>query len=174
MIGDDKLLHHVIASPVSNIRITGNHEYITEISFAGKSALSKKKKADLPEPLRECTGFFEEYFNSRDIPGPAYMQRYLYLDDFSEAGRLILITLMSVSAGSVISYGDLARKAGIAGAARFAGNMMARNPFAILVPCHRVITSAGDVGNYSGGVHIKEWLLAHEGIVIVRGKIKTS
>lgn len=40
---------------------------------------------------------------------------------------------------------------------------MRSNPVPILIPCHRVVCSSGALGNYSGGVAVKEWLLAHEG-----------
>ncbi len=174
MMDAERITKHSIASPVGIITITGSEDYLTGISFHGKTAVPETITSILPEPLRACISFLEEYFSGSRIPDPSRMKRYLYLDDFTESGKGILLALMSVHAGSVISYGELARKSGLPGAARFAGSMMARNPFAILVPCHRVITSSGAVGNYSGGVHIKEWLLRHEGVIIDNGRIRTD
>ena len=67
--------------------------------------------------------------------------------------------------GEVISYSDLALSAGCENSSRAVGSVMAGNPWALLVPCHRVIRSDGALGNYSGcnGPETKAWLLKHEG-----------
>ncbi|CAF1175439.1 unnamed protein product [Rotaria magnacalcarata] len=72
--------------------------------------------------------------------------------------------LDNVHFGQTITYGQLAELAGNKKAARAAGTAMLRNPFQIIVPCHRVIRSNGDIGNYSGGTRnlVKLWLLKHE------------
>lgn len=72
--------------------------------------------------------------------------------------------LLKIRAGSTISYGDLAKRAGIPRGARFVGNAMAKNAFPIIIPCHRVVLADGSMGNYSGGVHIKQFLLEKEGV----------
>ena len=59
--------------------------------------------------------------------------------------------LRDVPYGSVISYRDLARLAGSAGAARAVGRVMSTNPFPLIVPCHRVVNADGRLGQYSGG-----------------------
>ena len=46
-----------------------------------------------------------------------------------------------------------------------------RNPLAILIPCHRVVGSDGSLTGYAGGVERKEWLLRHETVKIVNGKV---
>jgi methylated-DNA-[protein]-cysteine S-methyltransferase len=63
--------------------------------------------------------------------------------------------------GRTATYGDLARRAGSPGAARAAGQAMARNPLALVVPCHRVVASVG-LGGYGGGLDLKRRLLAME------------
>ena len=64
----------------------------------------------------------------------------------------------------VISYADLAAKAGRPLAVRAAGTAMATNLIAPIVPCHRVIKTGGAVGNYGFGIDLKLKLLAHEGV----------
>ncbi len=64
--------------------------------------------------------------------------------------------------GETLSYGELATEAGNPRAARAAGTAMATNPISIVVPCHRVVRSGGDIGNYGGGVDAKKYLLAFE------------
>ena len=72
--------------------------------------------------------------------------------------------LYEISFGQTITYGELAALAGNKSAARAVGSAMRRNPFQILIPCHRVIRSTGEQGKYGGGERnrVKSWLLAYE------------
>ena len=72
--------------------------------------------------------------------------------------------LRKVKAGSVITYSDLAGKAGRPLAVRAAGTAMETNLIAPIVPCHRVVKTGGAIGNYGFGIELKEKLLAHEGV----------
>jgi methylated-DNA-[protein]-cysteine S-methyltransferase len=90
--------------------------------------------------------------------------------DLSQLGdfdRKVLHATARIPAGRVKSYRDVAREAGNARASRAAGNALHRNPVAIIVPCHRVLRSDGSLGGYGGGLPIKEWLLKHEGALLV-------
>ncbi len=64
--------------------------------------------------------------------------------------------------GATDTYGEIARRLGEADAARAVGVANARNPIAIIVPCHRVIGSDGDLTGYAGGLDRKKWLLDME------------
>ena len=68
-----------------------------------------------------------------------------------------------VARGQVVTYGDLARRAGNPRAYRAAATACARNPIPILVPCHRVLPGGGGLGAYGGGPERKRALLALEG-----------
>ncbi|XP_040419024.1 methylated-DNA--protein-cysteine methyltransferase isoform X5 [Cygnus olor] len=77
--------------------------------------------------------------------------------------RQVLWTLLrDVKFGEAISYQKLADLAGNSRAARAVGGAMRSNPIPIIIPCHRVIRSSGQTGNYGGGNLMKEWLLSHE------------
>ena len=97
-------------------------------------------------------------------------------DSFSTNEIKIYSALMRVPPGKVISYGHLARIAGIPRGARYAGNLMAKNRFPILIPCHRVIKSDLMPGNFSAGngIGLKTLLLETEGVVLKNGKIDAS
>lgn len=58
---------------------------------------------------------------------------------------------MEIPAGTTMTYGELAARAGRPKAARAAGSAMARNPFPLLVPCHRVVPKSGGLGQYGAG-----------------------
>ena len=71
--------------------------------------------------------------------------------------------MKKVRAGSVISYSDLADRAGSPNAVRAAGSACAKNAIVLVVPCHRIVKTGGALGNYAYGLGKKEWLLRHEG-----------
>ena len=73
-------------------------------------------------------------------------------------------TLLAVPYGSVVSYGELAKRAGYPGAARAVGGVMSSNPFPLIVPCHRVVNADGRIGRYSAahGTRTKNWLIEFE------------
>lgn len=79
--------------------------------------------------------------------------------------REVYRALLDVPPGCTVSYGELARMAGRPGAARAVGSAMARNPIAIVVPCHRVVRSDGSLGRYGFGDAWKPYLLRFEGAV---------
>ena len=66
------------------------------------------------------------------------------------AARKSLKELLNVPAGEVVSYGELAKRVGIPYGARFVGNVMMKNRFGPIVPCHRVILSSGRLGKFAG------------------------
>ncbi len=74
-------------------------------------------------------------------------------------------SMRKVIAGKVISYADLAEKAGSPAAVRAAGSACANNAIMLVVPCHRIVKTGGALGNYAYGVDKKEWLLGHEGFL---------
>jgi methylated-DNA-[protein]-cysteine S-methyltransferase len=76
--------------------------------------------------------------------------------------RAVWDALREIPAGEVRSYGALAARLGRAGAARAVGGACARNPVAVLVPCHRAVASTGALTGFAFGLDRKRWLLAHE------------
>lgn len=71
--------------------------------------------------------------------------------------------LLSIPAGKTQSYGQLAQQLGKPSAARAVGAAVGRNPMSIIVPCHRVLGSGGQLTGYAGGVWRKQALLKLEG-----------
>jgi methylated-DNA-[protein]-cysteine S-methyltransferase len=68
-----------------------------------------------------------------------------------------------VGYGHLVSYRDLAWRVGNPNASRAVGTAMATNPLPIVVPCHRVLRTGGNLGGYGGGLDVKRWLLSLEG-----------
>ena len=89
----------------------------------------------------------------------------LDLENLTAFQRRVLLACRRIPYGQTLTYAQLARRAGAAaGAARAVGQVMARNPVPLLVPCHRVVGSAGALGGFSAprGVQMKRQLLQLE------------
>ena len=84
----------------------------------------------------------------------------LAVDHLSAFKRKVLAATFRIPTGYVTSYGSLARVIG--GSPRAVGHVMATNPFAPIVPCHRVVASDLTLGGYGGGVDVKFDFLARE------------
>jgi O-6-methylguanine DNA methyltransferase len=111
---------------------------------------------DLPERLRR-------YARGEPIAFPDAL-------DFSAATpfqRAVWLATREIPLGRTRSYGWLATRAGRPRAARAVGQAMAANPWPIIVPCHRVVSSNGHLGGYGGGLDMKERLLRLEGALNV-------
>lgn len=79
--------------------------------------------------------------------------------------------LIEVPKGKVTTYGELAKAVGLPNGQRIIGRIMNKNPYPVIVPCHRVVMSTGKVGGYAWGEKIKSNMLAKEGVQIKNGKI---
>ncbi len=83
--------------------------------------------------------------------------------------RRVLELLCQVPFGELVSYGELARRAGRPQAARAVGAAMRQNPIPILVPCHRVVAADGSLGGFAVGLDAKRHLHAIEGVPPLAG-----
>lgn len=92
----------------------------------------------------------------------------------SDFQRTVYAVLLSITPGTTVSYGSLARAAGFPGAARAVGRAMSFNPAPVVIPCHRVVRSDGCLGGYSSGILWKERLLAHEKMFVVGGDVREA
>ena len=79
--------------------------------------------------------------------------------------------LLEVPKGKVTTYRELAKAIGLKNGQRVIGRIMNKNPYPVIVPCHRVIKSDGKIGGYAWGEKVKAKMLSNEGIRIKNGKI---
>lgn len=86
------------------------------------------------------------------------------LEQCFESQRKVLLAEYQIPRGWVSTYNRIANKIGIMNGARVVGNALAKNPFPIVIPCHRVVKSNGELGEYQGGKEMKRALLKLEGL----------
>jgi len=104
-------------------------------------------RSDSKEDLRILNAVYDI---AEGIEVPSLDKINLDLSEMTEKQRRVVKATLSIPRGETATYGEVARKAGLPGAARFVGNVMATNRLYPLVPCHRVISSSG-IGGYGLG-----------------------
>ena len=89
--------------------------------------------------------------------------------------RRVLLAEYEIPRGWVSTYGRISKNLGIVNGARAVGRALSRNPFPIIIPCHRAIRSNGELGGFQGGLGMKRTLLEYEGVSISdEGKVLTT
>lgn len=157
-----------LPSPVGELVLTAMDAAITGVYFpTERHGPSPNERAPCLEDdgrsaasavlARACQQLTEYFAHARrafelplDPPGTAFQHRVWEI-------------LRTIPYGATASYGELARRLGDPRATRAVGAANGRNPIPIIVPCHRVIGSNGELTGFGGGLDRKRWLLEHEG-----------
>ena len=87
---------------------------------------------------------------------------WLDMGDLTRLQQAVLVATANIPYGKLQSYREIAEAIGRPRACRFVGTALARNPFPILIPCHRVIRSDGSFGRFGGGEDLKRKLIELE------------
>lgn len=124
---------------------------LTELRFGAER--SGRNEAGNPAVARQLAEYFAGTRTTFELP---------LAPRGSEFQMRVWAELMRVPFNGTISYAELARRIGSAGAARAVGRANATNPIAIIVPCHRVVGSDGSLTGYAYGVDVKRRLLDFE------------
>jgi methylated-DNA-[protein]-cysteine S-methyltransferase len=102
----------------------------------------------------------------------ALPRRILDMKPGTEFQKKVLRETMNIPRGRVSTYGRLAERSRAEGGARAVGNVMATNPYPLLIPCHRVIRSDRTLGGFGGGLKMKKTLLSLEGVAFdTKGRV---
>lgn len=142
-------------SKVGIIEAKGMDGLIEEINFIDD--INETNPGNLPDYLHECIAQLDEYFNHK-------RKEFTVKIKFNgtEFQKRVWNQLLNIPFGKTISYLDLAEKLGNPKVIRAAASANGKNKLAILVPCHRVIGSNGELVGYAGGLWRKKILLNHE------------
>lgn len=157
------LVQWSVKSKVGNLYLVASDQGLTGLYWKKQSApLLKKLEGATPaiRTLKKTVAQLEEYFAGDRLDFD------LAVDWDSLKGtefqKQVWAQLRRIPYGKTLSYRDIAKKVKRHRAVRAVGSANGRNPLSIIVPCHRVITSAGTLGGYAGGIPAKTWLLEHE------------
>lgn len=115
----------------------------------------------LPAPVRSAIAAIRAYAEGEEV---AFGDLPLDLSGIDAFRRAVYAAARRLGHGEVVTYGELAERAGFPGMARETGTALGRNPVPLIVPCHRIIAAGGKLGGFSaaGGTGTKKRLLAHE------------
>jgi methylated-DNA-[protein]-cysteine S-methyltransferase len=118
---------------------------------------------DLKQRLQSYAAGSDERFD--DVP--------LDLSHLSAFQSRVVKACRAIRRGRVRTYGELAASVGAPGAARAVGTVMAKNRYPIIIPCHRVVGSAGSLGGFSadGGIGVKRRMLEMEGVTLKKAAV---
>jgi methylated-DNA-[protein]-cysteine S-methyltransferase len=153
-------IHHYYSQAVGWLELRVGDKRLRSISFISKPSVQRSSESD---PLTaRLIKEFDDYFagNSRSFSIPLDPQ------EGTAFQRRVWDQLQEIPYGQIRSYADVARAVGNPRGARAVGLANKRNCIPILIPCHRVIRSNGDLGGYDSGLHIKRALLALEGVKV--------
>ncbi len=157
-----------IASPLGELLLTG-HQTADGVALASLS-MTGQRNAPRPQPgWREAPDAFADVTRQLQAYFAGQLTSFsLRLDPHGTAfQQRIWQALDSVRYGTTITYGELAAQLGVPpGRVVALGAAIGANPLLIIRPCHRVIGADRTMRGYAGGVQRKQWLLAHEGVLL--------
>jgi methylated-DNA-[protein]-cysteine S-methyltransferase len=155
-------------SPIGELVVAATERGLVRVGLPGYSLESvlnhlaegvSPRVLSYPSRLDEARRELDEYFAGQ-------RERFDLTVDWRLAHpgfyRRVLRATAKVPFGEVITYSQAARRAGSPRAFRAAGSALGSNPVPIVVPCHRVVRTGGELGNYGGGPEMKRFLLELE------------
>ncbi|UJH68949.1 methylated-DNA--[protein]-cysteine S-methyltransferase [Allomuricauda sp. SCSIO 65647] len=142
-----------LKTPIGTAEFKGDTSGLISITV-----IDEKKPADIiPEVLEDAVYQLKEYFEG------SRKQFDLKLNpQGTDFQKKVWSALLEVPYGKTVSYLELTKRLGDVKAIRAVAAANGKNPLWIVVPCHRIIGSNGDLTGYAGGLHRKKWLLDHE------------
>ena len=146
-------------SPVGTLHLSADEHAVTRLSFSKTEVISGEPSKEYGSNtiISRCISQLDNYFSGKDLK---------FDIPTDQAGtafqRSVWEALQTIGEGQTISYMELSKKLGNVKAIRAVGTANGRNNIAIIVPCHRVIGSGGDLVGYAGEIWRKKWLLEHE------------
>lgn len=150
-------------SPIGMLQIRSTASAISHVLFINtwKGPAIEEKKTNIKEPasaiIKNCIKQLNEYFE-----GTRTVFTIPILQSGTDFQKTVWNELCNIPYGRTISYLELSKRIGNVKAIRAVGTTNGNNSICIIVPCHRVIGSNGDLVGYGGELWRKKWLLEHE------------
>jgi O-6-methylguanine DNA methyltransferase len=166
-MAENRVHHRIIPSRFGDVVVVWREDEPTP-KILGLT-LPRAKIRDVEDPQSACPdktiGRLCEQI-ARYLEGEAVQLPVEYLDRrrCSDFQWRVLMAEKDIPRGYVLSYGQLAAAIGEPKAARAVGTALARNPFPLIIPCHRTVRADGSLGGFGGGLPLKRALLEMEGV----------
>lgn len=151
--GTTQELTGVYSSPLGDIVLTSDGLALTGLRFA--EATNGEPAQDIP-PLADACRWLDLYFSGAR---PDFTPRLA--PQGTPFQQSVWGELLAIPYGHTVSYGYIAQRLRCR-SAQAVGGAVGRNPIAMIIPCHRVIGSNGQLTGYAYGLDRKQWLLSHE------------
>jgi len=149
-----------LETPFGYIEIIANELALKSINFLKSRKKPIQNESAKSKILKSTVIQIKEYFSGRrevfDLP--------LFVKG-TKLQEKVWMEILNVPFGKTTSYGNISKNIRNPKACRAVGNAVGKNPIPIVIPCHRVIHSDGNIKGFSGGDHIKRFLLNHEGVI---------
>ena len=149
-----------IDSPIGVLKLEAESDCISKIKFIKGETLKPRKESRRNSEssiLIRTSKQINEYFN-----GTRKVFEIPFKLNVSPFYNKVLFEVKKIKYGDVVSYSKIAKMVGSNKAVRAVGTANAKNPLPIIIPCHRIVSSNGNLGGYSGGLDKKSFLLDHE------------
>lgn len=147
-----------ISTPVGELQICANNEGICALLYAPEAGAIENANAHTQNAKQQLVEYFDGQRQHFELPLSV---------QGTEFQQLVWHQLSCIPFGECRSYKDIALALDKPKAMRAVGAANGRNPLPVIVPCHRVIGSSGALTGFAGGLEMKEWLLRHEGYLLV-------
>ncbi len=169
MTGILRVVH--LDSPVGRLRATADDDALRTLTFedAPTSAAEAARTSAVTDGAVDGSNAILERLATQLAEYFAGTRRDFDLPLSPSGTQFQLATwevLRTIPYGATMSYGEQAQRLGDVRKSRAVGAANGRNPISIVVPCHRVVSSTGNLTGFGGGIENKAWLLAHEREVI--------
>ncbi|GAB4233913.1 MAG: hypothetical protein Tsb0021_13040 [Chlamydiales bacterium] len=156
-----KIINYTGPSVNIEIKIDQGKIASTSLSLTNDSSFSYTVKNQ--EISKDLLFQLEKWLLAYSLKQPIPVKHLLFLADLPPFTKKILRVLETIPFGEVKTYRQIAEECGNPKGARAAGNSCGKNPWPLLIPCHRVIHSSGSLGGFSsGGSMVKTALLNFE------------
>ncbi len=150
-----------IPSPIGFWTIEANSETITAIKFTAEKPLWTPNPSKITKlATQQLTQYFNNNLEEFDLP--------LNTLGYSPFYKSVWKAVSDIPFGKTASYSDLAITINNPKSVRAVGLANGKNPFPVVVPCHRIIGKDKSLTGYASGLKVKKWLLEHEGTIAVQ------
>lgn len=157
------MIYTSLTCPLGEVTVTAESGALTGFWFVGQKYYPERTGLWAYEPLNkvftELDRWLKGYFNGENNPFPLRVE-----PKGTAFQKAVWHELLLIPYGSVTTYGEIAVKiGGSKGYSQAVGTAVGHNPISVIIPCHRVVGSSGELTGYAGGLDRKKALLKLEG-----------